>query len=474
MSDYSNSSFNDAGTLTLGTAGGIFQPDKPFHLTVDGRMDMFGGAFNVKFGSEALITEPASVIGEVNVTGANSKWSSGHVDFAGTLAITDGGMFMTDECYIGRFGGSSTVTVSGAASRLMNSGTLDIARKKNSGSGNPNVTMNVTGGGVVEASDATVGANDGIGIVTVSGSGSLWNTIDYLTLGSSLGSGTVNIQPGGTVRVGSGMTLYSGSRVRLQGGTLDTGAITFSGGGTIDWNSGRLSVGLFHGDLGNYENGVLAPGHSAGSTSITGFYEQRANGTLEIEIGGTAQATQYDVVNVMGQALLNGQLKLQLINGFVPTPSQIFVVMSSGATSGSFANVTNGQRLTTSDGGGSFLVHYGVGSAFDPTLMVLSDFQVGGLHGDYNQNGTVDAADYVVWRNTLGQPGSGLAADGNGNNQIDEGDYGVWRANFGRTSGSAVATSATSQSAVPEPSGLAPLTLAVLALLRRRHRLPGE
>ena len=47
------------------------------------------------------------------------------------------------------------------------------------------------------------------------------------------------------------------------------------------------------------------------------------------------------------------------------------------------------------------------------------------LPGDYNHNGIVDAADYVVWRDTLGQSGTGLAADGNGNHQIDSGDYDV-------------------------------------------------
>ena len=41
-------------------------------------------------------------------------------------------------------------------------------------------------------------------------------------------------------------------------------------------------------------------------------------------------------------------------------------------------------------------------------------------------------ADYIVWRNTLNQVGSGLPADGNNNGSIDSGDYTVWRSNFGR------------------------------------------
>jgi hypothetical protein len=39
--------------------------------------------------------------------------------------------------------------------------------------------------------------------------------------------------------------------------------------------------------------------------------------------------------------------------------------------------------------------------------------------GDYNHNGIVDAADYSVWRDSLGRTGSGLAVDGNGDGMID-------------------------------------------------------
>ena len=57
------------------------------------------------------------------------------------------------------------------------------------------------------------------------------------------------------------------------------------------------------------------------------------------------------------------------------------------------------------------------------------------LLGDYDRNGIVDTADYIVWRNATGQGGvppfSG--ADGNGDGMINQNDYDVWKANFGRT-----------------------------------------
>jgi hypothetical protein len=83
------------------------------------------------------------------------------------------------------------------------------------------------------------------------------------------------------------------------------------------------------------------------------------------------------------------------------------------------------------------------------------------LPGDYNQNGVVDAADYVVWRSTVGEIGLGLAADGDGNNKIDAGDYYVWRAHFG----------STASAGVPEPSTVLIALAAVLTsqLMCRRQ-----
>jgi hypothetical protein len=81
-----------------------------------------------------------------------------------------------------------------------------------------------------------------------------------------------------------------------------------------------------------------------------------------------------------------------------------------------------------------------------------------GLTGDYNLNGVVDAADYVVWRNTLGTTGPLYAgADSSGNGIVDQADYLIWRANFGKTlplpasGSSATAATDATESKVPTP-----------------------
>ena len=52
------------------------------------------------------------------------------------------------------------------------------------------------------------------------------------------------------------------------------------------------------------------------------------------------------------------------------------------------------------------------------------------LSGDYDRNGSVDDADFAVWRATWGSS-SDLRADGNGDGMVDAADYSVWRQNLG-------------------------------------------
>jgi hypothetical protein len=76
------------------------------------------------------------------------------------------------------------------------------------------------------------------------------------------------------------------------------------------------------------------------------------------------------------------------------------------------------------------------------------------LAGDYNANGVVDAADYVIWHKSLDQnvtPSTG--ADGSGNGIVDQADYLIWRANFGTT----LPPSASGSSAVAATSRTKPM-----------------
>ena len=260
------------------------------------------------------------------------------------------------------------------------------------------------------------------------------------------GTNSIFVAPTGTVEINSGAVFDA------------RGTITMSG--TFNFLGGTLHVDNYTGDLDN-QGGTLAPGHSAGNTNISGGYQQQSPATLQIEIAGTAAGTMFDTLHVGGETVLSGTLNVSLLSGFSPSAGNTFqIITATGGISGRFTSA-----VLPALSGLVWQLDY------RPNAISL----IVALPGDYNHNGTVDAADYVVWRKTLDQTGFGLAADGNGNDLIDQGDFVVWRDHFGQTAGNGVGANANT--AVPEPSTLL-LTLlgsAAGTWLRRRAntRIPS-
>jgi hypothetical protein len=95
--------------------------------------------------------------------------------------------------------------------------------------------------------------------------------------------------------------------------------------------------------------------------------------------------------------------------------------------------------------------------ALDPiTIFLTGEIR---LAGDYNADGIVDAADYVVWRDGLGTT-------------FTQADYDVWRDHFGQTAGAGMA--ARSNATVPEPPTFVLFILAATGWSLRRGRATWE
>src|SRR5687767_3663258 len=102
----------------------------------------------------------------------------------------------------------------------------------------------------------------------------------------------------------------------------------------------------------------------------------------------------YDQLLITGEATLGGTLTVNLLDSFVPSPGQSFTL------------------VTTDDGYGTFAIE------MLPSVLALIFDVIYNPHsvvllvssGAYNQNGIIDAADYVVWRKHLGS-GTALAND---------------------------------------------------------------
>jgi len=91
------------------------------------------------------------------------------------------------------------------------------------------------------------------------------------------------------------------------------------------------------------------------------------------------------------------------------------------------------------------------------------------MDGDYNGDLSVNAADYTVWRNTLGDD-MNLTADGDGDGLVDFDDYIIWKWNYGNSAGAGGV--ASDGSSVPEPVGivLAFIAFVASAFTMRRRR----
>jgi hypothetical protein len=119
-----------------------------------------------------------------------------------------------------------------------------------------------------------------------------------------------------------------------------------------------------------------------------------------------------------------------------------------------------GTDLNGDGNGGNLLIDNVLVEVFKDTTTITSNLNPNpslseGLAGDYNRDGAVNAADYVVWRKNP----AGFGGDPAG--------YNTWRTNFGRSAG---AGSGLGQSAVPEPASfvLAAFAVAVCWLNHRR------
>jgi hypothetical protein len=194
---------------------------------------------------------------------------------------------------------------------------------------------------------------------------------------------------------------------------------------------------------------VDVPIDPTGSIQVQGDFYHQAGGQIAIDLGGHSAGVDYDTIDVVGNVNLAGDLSVALADAggspFAPAAGDVFQILSAtqGIT-GQFANVA----LPTLAWDLDWRVNYLANAV---TLSVL-------VTGDFNHDGFVNNADYVVWRKN-----NGTAAD-----------YNIWRAHFGTTfaSGAVSPLAARNGSNVPEPSAhiLIAMGTAVGGVWIRRRR----
>jgi hypothetical protein len=200
-------------------------------------------------------------------------------------------------------------------------------------------------------------------------------------------------------------------------------------------------------------------GSSTGIINVTGDWNNSGLG-IRLELDNLAASTvdgvEFDQLNVTGQFTQGGAVTIDRSELVLPAATRQLKIIGWGSQSGLSSSTI------VSFVGGSPLAY-----SFQSDGLYLT---VGpsGIAGDYNNNGIVDAADYVVWRKNAGTnnplPNNPIPGT------IGQQQYDQWRANFGKpiTGGTGLVSPASLT--VPEPAASTFwIALTVLGLAQRRR-----
>jgi hypothetical protein len=465
--------------------------------------------------------------GRTLVNQGAAVWASGHVNLnsnlpgVGKLINASGGVL--NNTFDGTLLASDFIGDPGTDARFDNHGTF----RKSGGTGTTTIGVQFNNTGAVEvhsgaldlirpvpqhAGDALVGgtwrsiSTAGSAVITLHGSNinrigedatvELSGPSPVIQVGTTPLQNTLN-RNDGTLRIFNGhdfaplgATFTNAGTIELGGSGLVGGsftpATTLNNTGTIrghgQLNNHVLNSERIEGDfatelvtingllggagvLKNVEiNGIHSPGPNIAAVELEGLFSLTSAASLIIDIGRSAGGIEHDQLNSTGTVNLAGQLDVQVLNlgngNVVPSAGQQFpIITATGPITGSFAN----SLITTIASGVEIEWH--VVYATNAVMLEAASVIVP-LPGDYNGDGAVDAADYIVWRKTLGT--NILTADGNADGVIDGHDYSVWRANFGQTGGGAAAVTHSTTN-VPEPASTF-LFASFAAIAVWRHR----
>jgi hypothetical protein len=471
--------------LTGNNSGSIAVSGSGSSLALDGA--------NYTFSGLTLATGTATVNGtwsntgtiaatdaSLNLGNGSNAWSNtGSINATSSTVHLGGSFTRTSLGTFNRSGGSVNVT-----------GTLTGNLMLNAATGSWNLLGGTISDGTLSFSDGqtlfiTANQNNRLSGVTVNGDLDLSAFRAYLRIANGLtlngtahlsgdfatfgfegsqtlgGTGTVSFEAGPSTNPSvfeplsaTGMTVTLGPDVTLRGGRARLGAsnlpLTLVNQGKILANVAGASISVMEGNGTFTNNGTLEATNGGtlnvsrllsphvgiltaqvGSTiTINGSLTQSTAAAINVDIVG-ALAGQFGRIALTGLANLAGALNATFVNGFTPIVGDNFQVMTYSSQAGTFdtvnpVNLPNGQRLNPVYGASALSLTVVTGAAASALV----------LPGDFNADDRVDAADYVVYRKTLGQRLSPFtSADGNGNGVVDSGDYDIWKANFGKAKG---------------------------------------
>jgi hypothetical protein len=240
-----------------------------------------------------------------------------------------------------------------------------------------------------------------------------------------------------------------------------------------------ITGGTGHDGQGTVDGAVL-------STSVSGqpftIYLKRTFGASNPTINQIV-IVRGDGTGISHQHSSDTNIDDHTINGLAGANELYYLLVST--TGGQFLpdanviNVANAFLQNVIRGAGrSYQVSVGPGGNIED--VDFGNLAVPALLGDYNRDESVDAADYVFWRKTVGTSPVPVydGADGDGDGSIETNDRGVWAEHFGEASsgggaGSALDVGVTSVEptfAISEASATVSVEGPIVAIRGSEHR----
>jgi len=395
-------------------------------------------------GGTVTIPAPISGTGLFSIIGGQVTLgnATNNTTFSGKLNIENGTLVVASDNHLGAAPGSPVadqISMGGISPLLVNT----------------TGTLNFSATTILNANRGITIANGGTGRINVPTGG---NTVTYdgaiTGPGKFIKMGDGTLATGGAHGYAGGTDIYG--RLIVNGTSTGTGAMTVKTlSATLGTNGTLAGTGTVSAPVTVESGAHIAPGNNGiGTLSVAGL-TLNSGSILDFDLGANPSG---DLVSVTGTDTLTvsgGTINLTNAGGLSNGTYKLIDYNGTALSGASFANLT----LGTQPAGFTFaLVNNTAGTSVDLSVTGA----VVGVQGDYNNNGVVDAADYVVWRNggPLQNEVTGVTPG-----TVTPEDYDAWRGRFGNNSGSGAG-------AVPEPTSIVLVFagLVGLSLTGRRSR----
>jgi len=345
--------------LVRGGGSTLEVPPEYLELTVgsvgEGRLQVErGGTVTAKL---CVIGREPEAVGQLAMTGPAARLLCGGTVMVGrrgqaAVELADGaGIFCGDGLTIGLGSGpGGTLVVRGRGSVCELDRYLEIGRH---GTG----IAEVRHGGLLRSRRGTLAGQRGaVGRLLITDAASCWVCRSCLFVGGSFegagGAATILLENDGTLAVGDTLRLFGQAHVDLAGGILAVDRFECLPGGIVTLDGGTLRIGTWRGDLSN-AGACLATLHPPARLTVWGDCSL-GDGVLAVHAFG-APPECHDRLDVEGDVLLGGQLRVSLHDGFEPAYDDRLVVVQATAVLGGFENASPRCAL---HGGGSCEVIY--------------------------------------------------------------------------------------------------------------------